>query len=265
MFAFLHAIGLQPIEWSAALAATETASPYIGQALDAAFEQAAAVIVLMTPDDVVHLAEEFASGPDDPETAPSRQARPNVLFEAGMAFGRHPKQTVLVEFGAVRPFSDVAGRHAVRLNESAASRNDLANRLKTAGCEVDTSGSDWLTVGDFTPPEVGNTIPKGRRLPSNPEPGPRLDAKFLSRSSGSDRIQIINRTSATIRNIEGLNIEEFEGRIDGLPIDKLPAHKSMSLTVITGWTSQRSFELRVSAETEGGEKFEQDLFLDLTG
>ncbi|MGW6032464.1 TIR domain-containing protein [Gordonia terrae] len=62
--------------------------------LTPAFDQAAAVIVLMTPDDIVQLGDEFASGPDAPETAPSRQARPNVLFEDGIAFGRHPKQTV---------------------------------------------------------------------------------------------------------------------------------------------------------------------------
>jgi len=38
MFGFLRAIGLEPIEWSTAISATGSASPYIGQALDAAFE-----------------------------------------------------------------------------------------------------------------------------------------------------------------------------------------------------------------------------------
>ena len=37
MFAFLRSLGLQPIEWSQAVAATGEASPYIGTVLDSAF------------------------------------------------------------------------------------------------------------------------------------------------------------------------------------------------------------------------------------
>ena len=43
-------------------------------------------------------------------------------------------------------------------------RNDLAQRLKTAGCEVDTSGTDSLKAGDFTAPKVADG-PIGRRIP----------------------------------------------------------------------------------------------------
>ena len=114
MFTFLRAIGLNPIEWSAAISATGSGSPYIGQALDAAFNMAQAVVVLLTADDIAYLRPEYASGDDDPELTPTPQARPNVLFEAGMAMGRHPDRTVLVELGSLRPFSDVAGRHACR-------------------------------------------------------------------------------------------------------------------------------------------------------
>ena len=49
MFSFLRSIGLQPIEWSQAVAATGEASPYIGVVLDSAFDAAQAVVVLMTP------------------------------------------------------------------------------------------------------------------------------------------------------------------------------------------------------------------------
>lgn len=154
MFAFLRAIGLNPIEWNKALAATGSASPYIGEVLDTAFDMAQAIVVLMTPDELAHLLPDYASGPSDPETTPGPQARPNVLFEAGMAMGRDPKRTVLVELGMLRPFSDVAGRHAVRLNDTPEKRLDLANRLRTAGCDVDTSGTDWLTAGDFSAPKV---------------------------------------------------------------------------------------------------------------
>src|SRR5215831_20229537 len=124
MFTFLRAIGLAPIEWSEAVKLTGEASPYIGNVLGAAFNAAQAIVVLLTPDDVAYLRSEYASGDDDPEKSPSAQARPNVLFEAGMAMGRDPKRTVLVELGQLRPFSDVVGRHAVRIDASPERRKE---------------------------------------------------------------------------------------------------------------------------------------------
>jgi predicted nucleotide-binding protein len=153
LFTFLRALSLKPIEWDKAVAATGDASPYIGAVLDAALERAQAIIVLMTPDEVAYLQDRYASDAGDPEAKPSEQARPNVIFEAGMAIGRDAKRTILVEMGKVRPFSDVAGRHAVRLDNSAAKRKTLAERLRSAGCPVDIGGTDWLSVGDLTPPD----------------------------------------------------------------------------------------------------------------
>jgi len=150
MFEFLRAIGLKPLEWSQALAATGEASPYIGQVLDTAFTAAQAVVVLMTPDDEACLKNEFCSEHDEKyERQATGQARPNVLFEAGMAMGRNPKRTVLVQVGELRPFSDIAGRHILRLNNSSEQRQNLAERLRTAGCAVDLSGTDWHKVGSF--------------------------------------------------------------------------------------------------------------------
>jgi predicted nucleotide-binding protein len=150
MFEFLRAIGLKPLEWSQAIAATKEASPYIGQVLDAAFGMAQAVVVLMTPDDQAWLRKEFQTARDESyEKQPTGQARPNVLFEAGMAMGRDPKRTVLVQVGNLRPFSDVGGRHVVRLDDSFERRHDLAERLRTAGCAVDLSGRDWHKAGSF--------------------------------------------------------------------------------------------------------------------
>lgn len=153
VFRFLRAIGLAPREWSELVQDTGKGSPYIGDVLDVAFSQAQAVVVLMTPDDVAELREPFRSPHDPPyESRPTGQARPNVLFEAGMAMGRNPDRTVIVELGTVRPFSDIAGRHTVRLSNDSAARQELAQRLETAGCAVDLSGRDWHTEGDFNPP-----------------------------------------------------------------------------------------------------------------
>jgi predicted nucleotide-binding protein len=147
MFDFLRALGLVPQEWSALVAETGSAAPYIGQVLTAAFKIAKAVVVLFTPDDEGWLKEEFRQANDPPEeTQPTPQARPNVLFEAGMALGVHPDRTVLVELGKLRPFSDIYGRHVVRLNHTEKPLKEIASRLKTAGCDVDESGSDWAST-----------------------------------------------------------------------------------------------------------------------
>jgi predicted nucleotide-binding protein len=150
LFQFLRSIGLSPIEWSQAIKDTGRASPYIGEVLDAAFSKAQAVLVLMTPDDMVFLREELRTPNDPPyERQSTPQARPNVLFEAGMAMGRSSERTILVEVGDLRPFSDVGGRHVLRLNNSTERRQELAQRLESAGCPVDLSGTDWHREGDF--------------------------------------------------------------------------------------------------------------------
>ena len=150
LFEFLRAIDLHPLEWSEAVRATGKPSPYIGEILDAAFSRAHAVVVLFTPDDEARLREQFRIDSDLlHETQLTGQARPNVLFEAGMAMGRSQDRTVLVELGDLRPFSDVAGRHAIRLANNSQRRQELAQRLEAAGCPVNLQGTDWHTAGDF--------------------------------------------------------------------------------------------------------------------
>lgn len=72
MFGFLRALGLQPIEWSQAVAMTGKGSPYIGEILDVAYDVAQAIVVLMTPDEITYLRREYASGDDDEEARPGR-------------------------------------------------------------------------------------------------------------------------------------------------------------------------------------------------
>ena len=150
MFTFLRTIGLHPLEWNEAVRATGKTMPYIGEILDAAFTQAGAVVVLMTPDDEARLREPFRSPNDPPhETELTGQARPNVLFEAGMAMGRNADRTILVELGSLRPFSDVSGLHVIRMDNSSQRRQELAQRLESAGCPVNLDGIDWHSAGDF--------------------------------------------------------------------------------------------------------------------
>ena len=150
MFQFLRTINLHPMEWRELTASVGTGNPYVGEILDRAFERAQSVIIMLTPDEDVRLTSRLGGGEE------GLQARPNVLFEAGLAMGRNPMRTVIVEIGKVRPFSDIGGRHVVRLDDGAvdsvARRQDLAQRLAQAGCEISLSGTDWHSAGTFRIP-----------------------------------------------------------------------------------------------------------------
>jgi predicted nucleotide-binding protein len=176
MFDFLRAIGLEPIEWTEAIRLTGKAAPYVGEILDTAFSVAQAIVVLMTPDDEARLLEVYR-GEKEPiyETELTGQPRQNVLIEAGLALGRHPDRTVLIEVGELRPISDIIGRHTIRLNNSIGKRQDIVDRLETARCDVNIKGKrDWHEVGNF---ELANTsktpikkFPPLRSLNDYPKP-----------------------------------------------------------------------------------------------
>lgn len=156
MFSFLRSLNMEPLEWSKAIQATGKTNPSISEVLDAAFSRAIAVVVLLTPDDEVILAKKFHKTTDPSyEKRVVGQARPNVLFEAGMAMGKSPDATVLVQVGDVKPFSDIGGRHVTRLGNDPESRSELVTKLRNAGCAVDTDGTDWYSEGDFSE-EVGD-------------------------------------------------------------------------------------------------------------
>ena len=149
---FLRAIGLHPLDWEEDLVAlTGQGTPFIGQVLDAAFKRARAVVVLLTPDDMVTLHSDLVEAGEEPfETEMTCQARPNVIFEAGMAFGFNPTRTILVEIGQHRPVSDLGGRHTIRLGTADTLRG-LARRLEAAGCAVDReSDASWCDPTRFT-------------------------------------------------------------------------------------------------------------------
>ncbi|MHA7218891.1 TIR domain-containing protein [Arthrobacter sp. MDT1-48-3] len=233
IFDFLRSIGLNPLEWSQALAMTGQGSPYIGDVLNAAFGAASAVVVLQTPDDIAHLHESLTY-PGDPECAPQMQPRPNVLFEAGMAMGRDPDRTVIVELGHIKSFSDIHGRHVVRLDNSTQKRQELATRLRTAGCSVNTDGTDWHTAGDLTPPSApGAGLPLGRRLPSSEASGrPRLSARLNER--GGNKMSDVIITNSGPGDVFNLDVHPAEGEqpglfreTDSLPVPTLPQGKSV--------------------------------------
>lgn len=148
MFNFLRAIGLNPLEWNQAVQAARGANPNITDIVKGALQKVQGVIVLFSPDEEARLKTKFRNSGDSKRL--EDQARPNVIFEAGIALGAHQKKTLLVEVGSVRKISDIAGMHILHLNNKATSRKELAQRLRDKlKFKVDTSGESWLTVGNF--------------------------------------------------------------------------------------------------------------------
>lgn len=190
--------------------------------LNVAFGTAQAVVVLQTPDDVAHLHESLTY-PGDPETSPQMQPRPNVLFEAGMALARDADRTIIVELGQIKAFSDIHGRHVVRLDNSTAKRQQLAQRLETAGCTVKLSGTDWHTDGDLTPPAPpGGGLPFGRKLPSSQTSGqPRLEVTLSKSGKTQERMTITNHGPGDVYDLDFALADDRDGtrewREEGFP------------------------------------------------
>lgn len=138
------------MEWPKAVLKAKGNNPHIGQILDDAMGSVQAVIVVFSPDDEARLKDEFCSKEEEKtEGKLQGQARPNVFYEAGLAVGRHPEKTLLIQVGKIKAISDIAGQHITRLTNNVGKRTDVLNRLKKIGCKVDRDGEDWADAGDF--------------------------------------------------------------------------------------------------------------------
>jgi predicted nucleotide-binding protein len=166
-FDLLRAVDLRPLEWEALVRATGSAVPSLAEVVAGAPHLAQATLVLLSPDDIVELHSDLVLDNDPPqERAPAGQARPNVLFELGQALMAYPRNTVIVEVGRMRPLSDLGGLNVIRFDGSSAAIQKVLNRLRIAGCAVDTSGVDWLDPGRFA------DLPACRRGPDTHKPAP---------------------------------------------------------------------------------------------
>lgn len=153
MFAFLKMLNLSPIPWEEAVLFTNRSASYIGETLNGLLQQAQAVVVLLTGDDEGQLRREFFTDNDsEDDRVLLPQPRPNVLFEAGMAFSHRwlASRTILVEAGKVRICHDLEGRHRIKLSNKLEDRWALVRSLQAAGCAVEIPNNELLRrVGDF--------------------------------------------------------------------------------------------------------------------
>lgn len=181
MVEFLRALDLKPVEWDHAVASTSEGSPFIGGVIERLAETQA-IIVLLTGDDYVQLHPMLAAD-DDPldETLRRLQPRPNVIFEAGMSLGssKTSERTILVQIGKPKLFSNIAGRHVVKMSNSAAARNALVSRLSTAGCAVNTISPAWLSAGDFDSPLLDLPLETAGPQDAKPRPIMQVTMRFL--------------------------------------------------------------------------------------
>lgn len=230
MFNFLEAIGLDPIEWEEAIRMTGTPNPHIDEILFEAFNNAQAILVLFTPDDEAKLKLEFQREDDlDFEKELTGQARPNVLFEAGMAYGIDPDRTVLIQIGQVRKFSDISGRHLLHFDGSSKARKSLADRLALAGCSINKDGNNWLKEGNFNIETINKSSPKKLKLNNEKEKIQQLFDEltrlfirlYKSKAGTSMLFARTIRDSMEMQDYFGISIKESAppGRsFDDLPI-----------------------------------------------
>lgn len=138
---YLLFLSLQMMPWSEAVRLTGESQPHTYDIVRAGIANAAAVIVIFSPDELARVKDDF-SELDDPDRIPQGQARQNVLLEAGMAFVMAPKRTIFLKSAPTRDISDIAGFNWVKLDGNWDSRNDLKSRLETAGAAVRQGGYD---------------------------------------------------------------------------------------------------------------------------
>ncbi len=150
VFELLRRLDLRPLEWEDLVGATGQASPFIGEVVARAPHFAQAALVLLTPDDEARLHPSLHREEEpEHETRATGQARPNVLIELGMVLMAYPERTLIVEFGTLRPASDIAGRNVIQFDGSETAIGKVVERLKRAGCQVNDTGSDWRQTWPF--------------------------------------------------------------------------------------------------------------------
>ncbi|MER5194102.1 nucleotide-binding protein [Streptomyces sp. NPDC002755] len=150
MFDFLRGLDLRPLQWEDAVHAGGASSPFLDQVVAQMPGLAQAALVLLTPDDLVMLHPDLRSTHEpEHEMELSPQPRPNVLIELGMLLMAYPERTVIVQVGAGKPISDLAGRNVIRFDGSAPALGKIAERLKAAGCAVDITGDISLHSRSF--------------------------------------------------------------------------------------------------------------------
>src|SRR5205807_687939 len=129
MGTFVRALGLKPINFGE-LRAEMGGAPTVADIIERGMAEAQGVIALVTPDEYAAVRHDFRQRVDRPVDIMRWQARPNVIFEAGMAFGRDRTRVLFVLLGDPQLFTDVDGIHVLRpTNDLSGDRTTLRETL----------------------------------------------------------------------------------------------------------------------------------------
>lgn len=155
------------------------------------------------------------------------------------------------------------------LEAAFASAQAVATRLDTAGCTVNTTGTDWHTAGDLTPPPPpGGGLPLGRKIPSAHASGlPRLEARLVKHGGNTlDEVVVTNHGPGDVLDLD-IAADEGEGLITrqeaGFPVPRLPAGKSVKAmrTKSLGHGHSPYFTITLTATTLDGTPIELEEFV----
>lgn len=163
---FLRRIGLKPMTWGHARRRGGPGLKTNHDRVKACIESGGAVVVLFTPDEVAQRAPHLGGDPQQ-----GYQPRPNVIFEAGWAFGAHREKTVIVQVGEFQHrLSDIDGIQCVRM-ASSRDLNALATELETIGCPVDRSDDSYNDSAKFPAlfEQAPRLEPMAEEKPAEPE------------------------------------------------------------------------------------------------
>ncbi len=146
---FIKSLGLKHLAFEKVADDLDDANPFIADVVRAGIERADAVLALFTPD------EQAALYSSESRNLPGRdktrwQARPNVIFEAGVALGIAEKKTILVTLGSnIGLFSDISGMHFIDLTTPNA-KERLRRRLsRVLGTTLKPNRSWRKTSNEF--------------------------------------------------------------------------------------------------------------------
>jgi predicted nucleotide-binding protein len=149
---FLRSMGLEPV-WFRDVRKTMGGTATIAGVVEQGMKLAHGILALFTPDEFSSLRSELRKPSDSGDHVERWQARPNVLFEAGMAFGKDRDRVAFVLFGDVTLFTDASGIHVYRPNNDHGPDSDRAQlRGLLAGgmhCTVDLHSDEWMRAGNF--------------------------------------------------------------------------------------------------------------------
>jgi hypothetical protein len=167
---FLRTLKLEPVDFDEL--AADLGACFLGDIVREGMKRAQGILALFTADEFASLRAECHQEQDTDEDKSRWQARPNVIFEAGMAYGIAPERTILVVLGnETKLFSDVSGIHLTYLDNSQNSRGRFRQKLIGARCAVDLRTDAWLDpkcAGDFDAcalnrQSAANTAPNSAR------------------------------------------------------------------------------------------------------